>query len=70
MGLQEGDAEVQALGELAAARRAVEDQGPEDGDADSVAEDVDGSFDVWGEVGAGGGRHGVIVVVAFATRHL
>jgi hypothetical protein len=65
VGLEEGEAEMQALGELTAAGGAVEDQGPEDGDADPVAEDVDGSFDVVGEVGGGGGRHGVIVVVAF-----
>jgi hypothetical protein len=46
VGLEEGDAEIQALGELAAGGGAVENQGPEDGDADPVAEDVDGSFDV------------------------
>lgn len=70
VGLEEGGAEVEARGELTAAGRALDDQGPEDGDADPVAEDVDGSFDGWGEVGAGGGRHGVIVVVACAAQHL
>jgi hypothetical protein len=46
VGLEERGAEVEAAGELAAARGTVEDQGSENGDSDSVAEDVDGSFDV------------------------
>jgi len=70
VGLEERDAEVESLGELAAAGGAVEDQGAEDGGSDAVAEDVDDSFDVWGGVGVGGGRHGVIVVGGFLPEHL
>jgi hypothetical protein len=46
VGLEERGAEVEAAGELAAARGTVQDQGSQNGDSDSVAEDVDGSFDV------------------------
>lgn len=62
VGLEQGDAEGQAPGEFTAARRSVENERSKDSDADPVAEDVDGSFHVLGKVGAGGGRHGVIVV--------
>ena len=70
VGLEERDAEVEALGEFAAAGRAVEDQGPQDRDPDPVAEDVDGSFDVFRQVGSRGGRHGVIVVAPVPIEHL
>ena len=70
MGLEERDAEAQACREFAAAGGAVEDQGSQDGDAGPVAEDVDGSFDVLGEVCAGGCRHGVIVVATSRIGHL
>jgi hypothetical protein len=46
VGLEERGAEVEAARELAAARGAVEHEGSENGDSDSVAEDVNGSFDV------------------------
>ena len=54
MGLQEGGGDVEALGEFAAAGRAVENERAQDCNTDAVAEDIDGSFYVLGERRGGG----------------